>query len=108
MKTIIGGSVYNTETAVYIAWFFTGGTSYQDFNYIEQKLYQTKKWNFFLYICGGARTEYASHCGNSSSYGEKIEKMDIEKISAWIEKNSICLWNKDIENICSVIPFEVA
>ena len=52
MKKIINGKLYNTETATLIGGFYKGGTGYSDINYIEQKIYQTKKGQYFLYIWG--------------------------------------------------------
>ena len=108
MKTIIEGHLYNTETAFQIAWFYFGGTSLSDFNFVEQKLYQTRKWRFFLYICGWARTEFASRYGNSSTYGERIQKMEVEDIAKWIEENNERFSSKNIDTILNIIPFEEA
>lgn len=104
MKKIINGKLYNTETATLIGWFYKGGTSHSDFNYIEQQIYKTKKWQYFLYIWGWARTQYATRIWNSSSGGTDIELMTIESITEWLEENNQYLHETTLNNFLSIIP----
>ncbi|EOI55532.1 hypothetical protein [Enterococcus gilvus] len=56
MKKIIEGKKYDTETATLVAEYRMGNRS--DFKGIEEKVYQTKKGQYFLYFWGGGYTKY--------------------------------------------------
>ena len=88
MKKIINGKTYNTETAELIGDY---SQSYpNDFNYIEEALYVTKKGGYFLAGGGGAMSKYSrsvdqnSYCGGSGMHvipkGEAL---------AWCERHDI-------------------
>lgn len=55
MKKVINGKVYNTETAEEVASYSFSNSN--DFRYIREKLYRTKKGNWFLYGEGGPMTK---------------------------------------------------
>lgn len=72
MKKIINRKMYNTETAEKIGGYSTPGVGTNDFNYMEENLYKTKKGTFFIHGEGGALSKYAEHFNNSSTWGEDI------------------------------------
>lgn len=66
MKKVIGGKLYNTETATKIAVI-----SKRDHNFSDHttRLYITKKGNFFLQGKGGPMSRWAEPCGQSGWSG---------------------------------------
>ena len=85
MKKVIKGRVYCTETAKYLGnWCNTANRS--DFASASATLYKTKSGQYFLHCEGGALSRYASHFGNESGYGEKIEVMTIDQAKTWAEE----------------------
>lgn len=88
MKKVINGKMYNTETATCIGCKCTNALSQRDFRYREEKLYQKRTKEFFLYGEGGALTEYAEYVtGCGYTYGEKIIPLSEEEAKEWVEKN---------------------
>ncbi len=85
MKRIIGGTTYNTATAVCL-----GHVSYGNqggFNHFEEWLYQTKKGAFFLAGSGGAMSRYAESCSDgSTSGGSRITPLTDEDTREWAEE----------------------
>jgi len=71
MKKIIDGKLYNTETAKLIA-EHNNGKNRGDYNVIEEKLYLTRKGQWFHHIFGGANTLFAKMSKLFSAEGEKI------------------------------------
>lgn len=88
MKKVINGKVYNTETADLIA-EYSNGYRYNDFNYLEETLYRTKKGQFFIAGEGGAISKYAKYTGDSSCYGKDIELLTCAEALTWCEDNDI-------------------
>lgn len=85
MKKIINGRKYDTDTAVAVASYFSG-SSYRDFNYVEETLYKKRTGEFFLYGEGGAMSRYSVSCGdNSWCGGEAIILMSEMAARAWVE-----------------------
>lgn len=84
MKKIIGGKLYNTETAKKLG-FWNNGRSCCDFSYMEEALYQKKTGEFFLYGYGGALTGYAKRTGDSRGEGEKITPLSVDEAKEWAE-----------------------
>lgn len=82
MKKVINGKMYNTETAKCI-YSYTNGYSMNDFNYVEEALYQKKTNEFFLYGSGGPMSRYCCSCGNSWGYGESITPITKEEAKEW-------------------------
>ena len=84
MKSIIGGKLYDTKTAV-----FVGSYQYSypnDFEYYYEALYRKKNGEYFLYGKGGCRSCYSkSVSSNSCSGGEEIIPMDLEEAKEWAE-----------------------
>lgn len=87
MKKIIGGKVYDTETAKEMGTYANYG-SWRDFNHIEETLYKKKTGEFFLYGEGGPATRYAEPEGqNSWSGGSRIMPMTYDEAREWAEKH---------------------
>lgn len=87
MKRIINKKVYNTETATLIA-ETTNGLSHNDFNYIQEDLYITKKGQYFINYYGGAATCYAEKNGQYSSEGEGIILYSNEEALRFLEAHN--------------------
>jgi len=86
MKKIIGGKVYDTETARELGSWCNAG-SWRDFSHKEETLYRKKTGEFFLYGQGGPMTNYAEPTGtNSWSGGERIMPLTFQEASKWAEE----------------------
>lgn len=87
MKKIINGKAYDTATAKEVA-SWSDGTSFRDFHHIEEKLYQKRTGEFFLFGEGGPMTKYAESAGqNQWTGGSKIIPLDWESARKWAEQN---------------------
>lgn len=87
MKKIIGGKVYDTETAQKMAGYSNGG-GWRDFKHVEETLYRKKTGEYFLHGEGGPMTRYAEPQGqNSWSSGERIMPMTYQEATAWAEEH---------------------
>ena len=87
MNKVIKGKRYDTEKAQEIG-YCTGGAEYtNDLYFWRETLYQKRTGEFFLYCEGNAGSQYASHCGNSSGYGEQIKPISFDNAKEWGEKN---------------------
>lgn len=86
MKKVIGGKLYNTETAK-----FLGGDSYSnpgDFAHWSEGLYKKRTGEFFLYGEGGPLSRYAQTIGqNEWSGGEQIQPLTVENARQWAEEH---------------------
>ena len=85
MKKVINGKVYDTETATKIGGWDNGYSS-NDFNYLSEVLYVTKKGTYFLYGEGGAMSSYRSTYGKNYGYGEHIEHLSQNDALDWASK----------------------
>ena len=86
MKKIIGGKLYNTETAELID-SYSNGLSNNDFHCIREGLYRKKTGEFFLYGWGGANTRYGEQVGsNTWCGGEAITPLTEADAKAWLER----------------------
>lgn len=86
MKQIVGGKLYDTETAQEIgSWW--NGYSTSDFHYCEEALYLTSKGNFFLAGEGGAYSRYAQSHGNATGGGEAITPLSREEAFQWAQEH---------------------
>lgn len=87
MKKIIGGKVYDTETAKKLAWW-QNMPDVRDFHQVTERLYRKKTGEFFLHGEGGPLTQYAQETGaNSWSGGERIMPLTFAEAKAWAEEN---------------------
>lgn len=95
MKKVVNSRVYDTKMAKEICrWanaYYPG-----DFHYCEERLYRTKKGNWFIYGIGGALSSYSEPVdGNARSGGEDIKPMSNDDVARWLEdKNKVDLLNK--------------
>lgn len=86
MKKIIGGKVYDTETAKCLGDWSNGG-SWRDFGHVVETLYKKKTGEFFLHGEGGAASKYAVPEGmNSWTGGERIMPMTFDEAREWAEE----------------------
>ena len=86
MKKIINGLRYDTEKAVEVGGYSSGHNP-GDFQAWHATLYKTpRSGKFFLHGEGGAMTRFATHHGNNSGWGEKIQPMDTEEALEWAEQ----------------------
>jgi len=86
MKKIINHKVYNTETAELIDEYWNG-LEKNDWHYLYEELYMTKKGNWFLYYEGGPLSKHGE-----SDYGigwgtEGIIPLEPEEAYEWLERN---------------------
>jgi len=76
MKKIIGGKLYDTETAKKLAGYCNGRS---DFSRCVERLYRKRTGEYFLYGTGGPTSAYG-YAG-----GEKIIPLSEEKAREWAE-----------------------
>jgi hypothetical protein len=86
MKKVIGGALYNTETACRIG-TWDNGLNPNDFNYVEESLYRTKSGKYFLHGEGGGNSQYGEWHGNSGSGGEEIRPYTPAEAMEWAQEN---------------------
>jgi len=86
MKKIIGGKVYNSQTAQCLG-CWCNGLPWNDFGYCSEFLHLTKSGNYFIYGEGGPLSKYAVHHGNSTSGGEVIKPISYAEAKEWAEEN---------------------
>lgn len=85
MKKVIGGKVYNTETATLIGEWSYGYPN--DFNYVSEGLYKTPKGAYFMAGEGGANTAYSRPCGQNCWTGsEDIVPMTRQEAFEWAQR----------------------
>ena len=87
MKKVIDGKVYDTETAEQIA--STTFSKYGDLTYWSEKLYRTRKGNWFIAGEGGAMSPYARSIGqNEIGGGSAIIPLTRVKALSWLEAHT--------------------
>jgi len=86
MRRVINGKVYDTETATRVDYYqFSGGN---DFRYMREDLYVTKKGNWFIEYEGGPMSKYVVDAGNGSRCGsDGIKALTANEAYDWLEKN---------------------
>lgn len=85
MKKIIGGKLYNTDTARLVGEWSNAG-DWRDFGHMEEALYQKKTGEFFLHGEGGPASKYAEQTRqNAWTGGEKIIPLSYETARQWAE-----------------------
>lgn len=85
-KKVIGGKIYNIETAKHIG-ERQNGFYPSDHSYFEEDLYLKRTGEFFLAGKGGGLTKYAEHYGNTRSEGSRIIPLTIKEAKAWVEEH---------------------
>ena len=89
MKKVINGKLYNTETASLVA-EWNNGIYGRDFRQCEERLFLTKKGQYFVAGSGGARSKYAESSGSFTESGSGIELLDNKKAAAlWCEEHGL-------------------
>lgn len=86
MRRIIDGKVYDTETATEVAHYWNGLAG-NDFRNVSERLYITKKGNWFTAGHGGPMSKYSVSNGNSTSGGDGLEPISQEAALRWLERN---------------------
>ena len=88
MKQVIGGKVYDTETAEHVANDSFGYSG--DFKHWEESLCRTAKGTWFIAGSGGALTRYATDLGNNSrGGGHAIIPLTEAEALQWCEDHKI-------------------
>lgn len=86
MKKIIGGKLYDTETAAEVgSWW--NGRSRNDFDHCYETLFRNSKGAYFLHGQGGARSVYAQSAGDMLCGGEAIQPMSEDDAKLWAEQH---------------------
>lgn len=88
MKQIINGKVYNTETATLLATWHNDLPD-NDFSSLLEKLFITKKGQYFLYGNGGAMTWCAQSCAGGFCGGKVIKLVNQREALEWCEHRQI-------------------
>lgn len=86
MKKVINGKMYNTETAEAVG-FWSNDRATNDFSYIVERLYRTKRGAYFIHGEGGAMTRYAESVGDMYGAGEAIRPVDEATARRWAESH---------------------
>jgi len=89
MKKIIGGKMYDTETAKALG-CASATCSTRDFNYWEETLYIKKTGEYFLYGDGGPASRYAEPVdgqGHQWTGGCRISPLKFDQAREWAEKH---------------------
>lgn len=102
MRRIINGKVYNTETAEKVA-YWDNDLFVNDFGYMSETLYITRKGNYFIHGKGGATSKYATHAYGGRIAGESITVMTEKDALEWCEIREI-----NIEIVSSRFEIEEA
>ncbi len=84
MKKVIDGKIYDTETAELLH-DWDNGRARNDFNFMEESLYRTKKGAFFLHGRGGPLTIYAASAGDLRTSGRRICPLTRAEALRWLE-----------------------
>lgn len=87
MKKIIGGKMYNTETAKFLG-MDCNHRSITDFYYFSESLFVKKTGEYFLLGEGGAASQYASRVdSNCWGSGRKIIPLTVDEAREWAENH---------------------
>ena len=82
MRKIINKKLYDTDRATLIA-EWDNGYPINDFHNCSEKLYVTKKGNYFIYGTGGPLSIYAKSFGRTTSGSEDIRSVSREDAIEW-------------------------
>lgn len=86
MKKIIDGKLYDTETALKIACYFSEDSPSAP-TFLRETLYRKKTGEFFLHGKGGSESKYAKLKGGKQWCGaEAIIPLSYESAQSWAEK----------------------
>lgn len=83
MNKIINGKKYDTETAKMVGHYVYG--DYEDYTYLDEKLYQKKTGEFFIHGYGGVMTKYRIKIAEDTFSGSTcIIPYSIEEAKEWV------------------------
>ena len=85
MKKVINGNMYTTETAEAVG-IWSNDRATNDFNYVVETLYRTKRGAYFIHGKGGPMTRYAESVGDMYGAGEAIRPVDEAGAREWAER----------------------
>ena len=86
MKKIIGGKVYDSDTARYVG-SWDNGNFPNDLYYCAEELYCKKTGEYFLIGAGGAASKYSVGIGNNNWSGDtQIIPLTYDAAKEWAEK----------------------
>ena len=89
MKKIIDRKIYDTETAELIGEYCTPGVGTNDFIYVYEGLYKTKKGTYFIFGEGGALSKYKKQLSNGSTWGDNLEIVSKERAINFLEYHNL-------------------
>jgi hypothetical protein len=87
MRKIINKKVYDTKTAEFVAEYHNG-YSHRDFRYVYERLYRSKKGQFFIHGEGGPLSRYSESYGNHTSGIETIVLLTKEETYEWLSEHN--------------------
>lgn len=88
MKKIIGGKIYDTNTAECVH-AYSSRHNHDDSNWYEETLYKTKKGVYFLAGTGGPLTKYGVRFGNELYGMPDISLLSINEALSWCESHDM-------------------
>ena len=87
MKKVINGKLYDTSTAQRLA-SWENNQDYGSFNHFAEDLYRKRTGEYFLYGCGGPRTQYAQQMEDHMwGSGEAIIPLTVKAAQDWAEEH---------------------
>lgn len=86
MKRVIGGKLYNTDTAKIKA-TYESNHGKNNFEFFSEDLYLKKTGEFFIHGKGGPNSKYCDYFENTRMAGEAIKPLTIEEAKNWAETN---------------------
>jgi hypothetical protein len=86
MKKVLGGKLYDTETARRIG-TWDSGVPEGDAAFVEESLYRKKTGEYFLHGRGSAYTIYGKWRGNTGSEGQEIRPYTPADAMEWAEEH---------------------
>ncbi|KKW12674.1 MAG: hypothetical protein UY48_C0010G0026 [Candidatus Gottesmanbacteria bacterium GW2011_GWB1_49_7] len=103
MKKIIGGKIYNTETADLVA---DENNDLHNFYSTTESLFRTKKGAWFLHGKSSAGGQYGKSAGNMCIGGQDIIRMTEKEVLDWASTASIS--DEETETIANLLTAEEA
>lgn len=86
MDKVINKKKYDTETALLLH-EFVNGLNWRDFKFCRERLYLTKKGQYFLTGEGGPLSKYKETIGNEVCNGKELRLLNKEEAIKWLEDN---------------------
>ena len=86
MKAVIEGRMYDTDKAEAVATMDNGHMP-NDFHYVEENLYVTRKGNWFVHYVGGALSGYGESFGNERHGSSGIKALTEDEAFEWLQRH---------------------